>query len=193
MQKKIPKPEDAIPIEEKILFNKTVTNIEWKHNKEPAVTIQCSDGTIFDADHAIVTVSLGVLKEKHLQLFNPSLPSKKISAIEGLVLGTVDKIYLEFEKPFWNEGWEGFSLLWKDSDLVKIRQMEHSWLEHVFGFYVVDFQPNVLCGWISGQNARRMELATDDDVRSGVTMLLKMFLRNFNVPDPVTIRRYPAF
>lgn len=136
-----------------------------------------------------MTVSLGVLQERHLQIFNPPLPPKKISAIEGLKLGTVDKIYVEFEKPFWNKGWEGFSLLWKDSDLSKIRRMEHNWLEHVFGFYVVDFQPNVLCGWISGPNARRMELASDDDVHNGVTMLLKMFLRNFNVPDPTAIKR----
>lgn len=167
-----------------------MTKIDWKHTKEPAVTIQCSDGTIIDADHVIVTVSLGVLKEKHLQLFNPSLPPKKISAIEGLVLGTVDKIYLEFEKPFWDKDWEGFSLLWKETDLLKIRQSEHNWLEHVFGFYVVDYQPNILCGWISGPNARRMELASDDDVRNGVTMLLRMFLRNFNVPDPIAMRRY---
>lgn len=122
-------------------------------------------------------------------MFNPSLPSKKLSAIEGLILGTVDKIYLEFEKPFWPNGWEGFSLLWNESDLVKVRQMEHNWLEHVFGFYIVDFQPNVLCGWISGPNARRMELTSDDDVRSGVTMLLKMFLRNFDVSDPIAIKR----
>ncbi len=114
------------------MFNKTVTNIDWRHTKDPAVTITCSDGTILDADHVIVTVSLGVLKERHLQMFNPSLPSKKVAAIEGLVLGTVDKIYLEFEKPFWEKGWEGFSLLWNESELSKIRQMEHNWL------YVVD-------------------------------------------------------
>lgn len=189
LMKKIPNPADAIPIEEKILFNKAVTNIDWKHTKEPAVTITCIDGTVVDADHVIVTTSLGVLKEKHHQLFNPPLPPKKVSAIEGLVLGTVDKIYLEFEKPFWDKGWEGFSLLWKESDLVKVRQMEHNWLEHVFGFYVVDYQPNILCGWISGPNARRMELATDEDVRNGATMLLRMFLRKYNVPDPVAIKR----
>lgn len=74
--------------------------------------MRCSDGTSYDADHVIVTVSLGVLKENYKSLFIPQLPHMKVNAIEGLSFGAVDKIYLEFERPFWDENWAGFSMLW---------------------------------------------------------------------------------
>lgn len=131
-----------------------------------------------------------MLKERHLSLFNPILPQRKIDAIDGLSIGTVDKIFLEFEKPFWTPEWEGFSFLWKPEDLKELRERkENDWLEDVFGFYRVSFQPNILCGWITGPNARRMELVSDEDVKTGVTSLLRWFLKNWTIPDPIRLVR----
>lgn len=79
-----------------IRYNKEVRHVFWKSLNEPSVTIECWDGSSYDADHVISTVSLGVLKECHLRMFNPELPAAKQKAIDGLTLGTVDKIYLEF-------------------------------------------------------------------------------------------------
>jgi spermine oxidase len=63
-QKKIPDPSKALPVEEKLQFNKTVTNVAWARTPENTARVTCSDGTCIDADHVIVTASLGVLKEK---------------------------------------------------------------------------------------------------------------------------------
>lgn len=174
-----------------IQFNKEVKRIKYNLEKlSDAVQIECSDGSLYETDHVICTVSLGVLKERHLSLFEPVLPQRKIDSIEGLSIGTVDKIFLEFETPFWPPEWEGFSLLWKPENLKLIREhSESNWLEDVFGFYTVSFQPNILCGWITGSNARRMELATDDRVKAGVTQLLRMFLKNWIIPEPIRIKR----
>ena len=148
------------------------------------------DGSVFDADHVICTVSLGVLKERYLGLFNPPLPQNKVDAIEGLSIGVVDKIYLEFDKPFWEEGWGGFSLLWKSEELKSIREdTQFSWLEDVFGFYTVDFQPNILCGWISGAKARQMEQLPVDDVKRGAMFLLRTFLKSYDIPEPKAVER----
>lgn len=124
-------------------------------------------------------------------MFQPELPTFKKHAIEGLTYGTVNKIYLEFDKPFWPQNWGGFSLLWTKADQEQLRSnAENQWLEDVFGFYAVDFQPNILCGWMYGMNARRMELLSEDDVRNGSIYLLRKFLTTLNIPDPVGFKRY---
>jgi len=53
-----------------------------------------------DADRAIVTVPLGVLKAGAIA-FDPPLPGTKRQAIERLGFGLLDKVVLAFEEPFW--------------------------------------------------------------------------------------------
>lgn len=135
-------------------------------------------------------MSVGVLQERYLSLFEPELPAIKVNAINGLTLGTVDKIYLEFAKPFWRADWEGISFLWTKDDQNAIRNNpNNNWLEDIFGFYTVDCQPNILCGWISGVNARRMELLPEHDVAVAVTGLLRKFIKKWNIPDPIRVNR----
>lgn len=123
-------------------------------------------------------------------MFRPELPQSKCNAIEGLTLGTVDKIYLEFDSPFWPEDWSGFSMLWTQADQEALREREEDrWVEDVFGFFRVDYQPNVLCGWISGASARRMEMLTDGEVYNAVVKLLRRFLKSMNVKDPIRVKR----
>ena len=66
------------------------------------------------------------------------------------------------------------------------------WLQDVFGFYFVDNQPLVLCGWIVGPSARYMEQLSDEQVVQGCLELLQKFAgRGFNVTVPrpeVTVR-----
>lgn len=126
---------------------------------------------------------------RHSTLFNPVLPPLKIRAIEGLSIGNVDKMFIEFSKPFWPEGWPGMCLLWEDDDLQLIRSRHDSWIEDVFGFYPVDFQPNILCGWIVGANGRRMELASDEEVLNGLLYLLEKFL-SWDISKPKNFVRY---
>jgi monoamine oxidase len=52
------------------------------------------------ADAAIVTVPLGVLKSGSIA-FVPPLPARKQEAIRRLGVGSLTKIILHFEKPFW--------------------------------------------------------------------------------------------
>lgn len=175
-------------IDDILMLNKEVHTIRYNQpNGAAPVRMEFTDGTALEADHVICTVSLGVLKEQHARLFQPLLPMEKINAIEGLTLGTVDKIYVEFEQPFWPEGWEGFSLLWNYEELKFVREHKNNWMEDIFGFYPVDYQPNVLCGWVSGPSARRMEQTPQHEIVAGVIWLLRTFLPRFVVSDPVHV------
>lgn len=172
-------------------MNKEVRKIVYNNPNDEPIRIECIDGSSYSAHHLICTVSLGVLKERHFSLFEPMLPYEKINTIDGLMFGTVDKIYVEFEAPFWPEGWEGMCLLWRPEEIKYIRDdpVNGSWLEGLIGFYCVTFQPNILCGWITGPLARIMEQKSDEEVKTGVMKVIRMFLKSQNVPDPKALIR----
>jgi monoamine oxidase len=81
-QNKYPSEKVEVPVGANIKYNKEVTCIKWKNVPEAKVIVECSDGSSYTADHAIVTVSLGVLKEKAQSLFSPALPPQKLNTIK---------------------------------------------------------------------------------------------------------------
>lgn len=50
----------------------------------------------------IYTSLVGYLKAHAGDLFENQLPESKMQVIRDLGFGTVDKIYLEFDRPFWD-------------------------------------------------------------------------------------------
>jgi len=117
-----------LDVESKVLLNKTVANIKW--NSTEKALVKCADGSEYQADHVIFTASLGVLKKNHEKLFTPQLPQKKVKAIESSGFGTLGKIFLEFDKPFWPADvadWVGYTFLWKAEDLQKVRGTDREW------------------------------------------------------------------
>ena len=70
-----------------------------QRSHHPNVMVECENGAKFYTDHVVCTVPLGVVKEKK-DLFEPPLPQEKREAMEKLNFGTLDKIFLEYERPF---------------------------------------------------------------------------------------------
>ncbi|KAK9810120.1 hypothetical protein WJX72_005080 [[Myrmecia] bisecta] len=77
-----------------IRLGHAVQRISWGAE---GVTVTCANGVVLEADAVIVTVSLGVLKASHEQLFQPPLPAAKVRAINKLAMGVVDKIFVSFD------------------------------------------------------------------------------------------------
>lgn len=87
-------------------------------NRRPAnITVKCCDGSVYRANIVLVTFSLGVLKMKHEQLFRPSLPRNIKTAIESIGFQTINKIFLEFNTPWWNE-LDGIQLVFSHREKV---------------------------------------------------------------------------
>ncbi|XP_055838796.1 spermine oxidase-like [Episyrphus balteatus] len=168
-------------LDQRVELGKPVKKIIWS---DRGVLVTCEDGEVKEADHVIVTVSLGVLKELHSSLFEPKLPEKKTQAIETLGFGTVNKVFLEFPNEFWPVNWEGFALLWREEDLKEIRGTNRAWLEDMFTFVTVKYQPKLLNGVIVGPNARLMETLPREEVISGCMYLLRKFLK-WEIPEPI--------
>lgn len=156
------------------------------------ISVKCSDGKEYVCDHLISTISLGVLKKRHWSLFEPVLPRLKIETIDAMGFGTVDKIYVEFTKPFWQPDWEGASFLWQTEQLKEIHEnvVNGEWMKDTLGFYTVAHQPNILCGWLSGKAARAMEQVSESDFKAGVERVLRMFLTDWKGAKVKNIIRY---
>jgi hypothetical protein len=96
-QKRIPDPSNELPVGSKTNFKAEVTKIMWDNlsgENKNKVAVECSDGSVYVADHVIVTMSLGVLKERGHSVFQPALPIQKLNAIE------VSNKYLEIFNAF---------------------------------------------------------------------------------------------
>ncbi|GAB6025469.1 hypothetical protein CHUAL_011209 [Chamberlinius hualienensis] len=167
-------------------LNKAVDEINLLPNGN-GVRVICSDSSVNYADHVIVTVSLGYLKQHANKLFKPALPPAKLQTIENLEFGTVNKIFLEFESSFWPASCTGYCIVWKDDK--NFDHPDHKWGKAIFGFYTVPFASNVLCGWLVGEEARHMETLSDDEVKATCLYLLKRFTGIANIPSLKSIKR----
>ena len=71
---------------------------------------------------SLISRQMTSLQERHADLFQPSLPERKVSAIERLGIGVVDKIFLTFDAedmPAHNQLARSYQLLWKQ-DAVEL-------------------------------------------------------------------------
>lgn len=196
-QKKIPDPSQRIPIEERILLNKEVNAINWNDNSSDQVTVRCTDGSSYAADHLIVTVSLGVLKKNHKNWFTPELPNYKIKSIENLSMGTVNKIILKFPEKWWPQDIHSFSIVSTEAEKCKndVDGFEPklnglSWTEYLLGFYALDSHPNVLLLWVLGELAIEVEKLSDEVVIRNCMYFLRKFLgKKYKVLDADAVLR----
>ncbi len=69
---------------------------------ESGVELESTDGTVQTFDAVIVTVPLGVLKAGTIT-FEPELSTEKLTAIQRMGMGVLDKVYLLFDEAFWDD------------------------------------------------------------------------------------------
>ncbi|MEL7253605.1 MAG: FAD-dependent oxidoreductase [Pseudomonadota bacterium] len=79
-----------------VKLNHAVEAVEWGDGASVIV-----DGRAHAFDAVIVTLPIGVLQAGHVR-FDPPLPNDKQDAIGKLGLGLLNKLYLKFDRPFWD-------------------------------------------------------------------------------------------
>ncbi|XP_006877740.1 PREDICTED: spermine oxidase isoform X2 [Chrysochloris asiatica] len=157
------------------------------------VLVECEDCEVVPADHVIVTTSLGVLKRQYTSFFRPGLPAEKVAAIHRLGIGTTDKIFLEFEEPFWGPECNSLQFVWEDeAESRTLTYPPELWYRKICGFdvlYPPERYGHVLSGWICGEEALVMERCDDEAVAEICTEMLRQFTGNPNIPKPRRILR----
>jgi monoamine oxidase len=172
-------PEGAVQL------NCPVKGIEWG---EHGAIVETADGRRILAARVIITCSLGYLKAHSSSLFTPALPGDKLDAIEALSFGVVNKIFLEYEEPFWRQGHGGVKLAWPEGQ-EGVGSPGEDWYKRVFALDEVLGQPRVLVAWLSGPCAAAMERLADDAIISTLTSVLRRFLGDPSIPRPIRIIR----
>ncbi|XP_063699003.1 spermine oxidase [Culicoides brevitarsis] len=162
--------------------DKTVTDVPITNPHR--VKVLCENGKKYYADHVIVTTPLGVLKEHGKTMFVPELPQFKMEAIERLNFGTVDKIYLEYDRPFLNPSITEVMLLWETDEASSSSDdwITSNWFRKIYSF--TKLTDTMLLGWISGKEAEFMETLTFEAVAEKCTEILRKFLKDPYVPVP---------
>ncbi|KAM0944743.1 putative non-specific polyamine oxidase [Dioscorea sansibarensis] len=166
-----------------IQVGRKVRLIEWCSNggdtllaKAP-VRVVLEDESVESADHVILTVSLGVLKEGLKEeakagvslRFDPGLPSFKEDTIRRLGFGVVDKLFAELD----HEGEFPFmELVFHPRGHVgKIPW----WMRRSPSIWPINGGSRVVYTWFVGKEAEEVEKLTEDDVISGLRATLKGF------------------
>ncbi|XP_053693318.1 peroxisomal N(1)-acetyl-spermine/spermidine oxidase [Sabethes cyaneus] len=174
-----------VPIDGATDCSDTSTAASLKHCTSN-VQVVCENGTIYEADHVICTIPLGVLKEHGQTMFSPSLPQYKLESIDALLYGTVDKIFLEYDRPFLSAKISEIMFLWEHADPEPDADQEEflkaNWFKKIYSFSKVS--DTLLLGWISGREAAYMESISHEIVAEKCTEILRRFLRDPFIPKP---------
>lgn len=170
-----------------------VTQISWPQDPTQDVVVSCKDGSSYRAKNVIVTVSLGVLKERHTSIFSPSLPTDKVIAIDHLTIGVVDKIVLQFQKAWWPKSATFFGFIWNGFDRKRVSKEDY-WTTKIFGASTPMGSLTVLTLWTSGDGAKLVETLPEDVVKRKVMELLRRFMgKNRTIPEPIAMLRSSWF
>lgn len=132
---------------DKIKFNQEVVKVFWpddtpqdldsKKLSDQIITIITKDiatgqELMYFTNYCICTMPLGVLKAKHRDIFAPNLNSHRIHAIERLGVGTLNKIYIVFEKQIFNEGEpNNLQVLWRKDVNLSLKAAAKKWVFQV--------------------------------------------------------------
>uniref|UniRef100_A0A0D9XLT8 SWIRM domain-containing protein n=1 Tax=Leersia perrieri TaxID=77586 RepID=A0A0D9XLT8_9ORYZ len=145
-------------------------------NSKKFVKVSTSNGNEFVGDAVLITVPLGCLKTQTIK-FSPSLPDWKLSSIDRLGFGVLNKIVLEFPEVFWDDNVDYFGATAEETDLRG--QCFMFWnLKKTVG-------APVLIALLVGKAAiDGQSISSDDHVNNAMVVLRRLF-RDVSVPDPV--------
>ena len=154
--------------------------------------LETNSDLIVICDNVVCTMSLGYLKDNLANLIEPSsyIPNEKLVAVSRLGYGTVNKIFLVYDKPFWKDSMSGFHPIWllKTNETIfsKLDDIKKTnWFENIGYFKTIDNHKNILLAWLSGSEF--VEYYSEEKISHDCTMLLRKFFNDNSIPEPIKI------
>ena len=156
-----------------IRLNSRITEINYNSTKS---LVKVNENLI-EADYVIVSVPLGVLKNNSIA-FQPSLPATKLSAIQNIQMGNVNKFLFIWDTPFW------------DTNIQYIGYTPETKGKFNYLMNMMKFLPTTsgLMTFAFGDFATVTETMTDAQIISEVMAQLKTIYGN-SIPNPTNMLR----
>ena len=156
-----------------IRLNSRVTEINYNATK----SLVKVNGNSIEADYVIVSVPLGVLKNSSIS-FQPSLPATKLSAIQNIQMGNVNKFLFIWDTPFW------------DTNIQYIGYTPETKGKFNYLMNMKKFLPTIngLMTFAHGDYATVTETMTDAQIKNEVMAQLKTIYGN-SIPNPTNMLR----
>lgn len=155
-------------------------------SEEAIARVLCDDGDILEADQVVLTAPLGVLKDNSI-VFDPVLPDWKLGPIQRLGFGTLNKVILVYDQPFWDVDQDMFGLLREPEVADSLDQEDYvcnrGWF-YLFWNCVKTSGLPVLIALMAGDAAHQAESISDADLVAGVTQELARMFKQIPVPKP---------
>ncbi|MEM6520232.1 MAG: NAD(P)/FAD-dependent oxidoreductase [Cyanobacteria bacterium P01_C01_bin.70] len=82
-----------------IRYATTVNRISWSPS---GIQVYTDSGATYTAQQVVITLPLALLQANAVE-FVPPLPEAKLNAIQGLGAGSITKLMLKFDQPFWSQ------------------------------------------------------------------------------------------
>ncbi|XP_071958897.1 uncharacterized protein [Antedon mediterranea] len=157
----------------KILLNKNITQI---NNNAMDVQVTCADGSVYTADYAISTFSVGVLQNNVVK-FTPGLPGWKVREYNRYTMGAHTKILMQFPSKFWGNT----EFLLRATD----RKGHYPFFTDLGSKGIYSRNVHVLMAEVTGDEARRIDRQPRSVIRNEMMAVLRgMF--GPRVPDPIS-------
>lgn len=148
-----------------------VTHVRWSNT---GVSVQ-SGSEEFEADRAIVTVPIGVLRSGAFS-FEPELPEPVSGALERFEMNAFEKVFLRFPRSFWDDAVYG----------VRRQGAAGAWWHSWYDLSATGGEPTLLT-FAAGECAREIRDWSDAQIVASVMDALRE-IYGPDIPDPVHAR-----
>lgn len=146
------------------------------------VLVLCSDGRRVRARHVVCTLPLGVLQRQLADMVRPGVSQQRMDAMHRLGFGTVNKIWLLYDRPPLPAGVTELLLPRPLDPLPTDTPMAERWHRRIFSF--TRMSETVLVAWLVGDEAEFAESLPAHQVAAVCTRLLSQHLNDPSVPRP---------
>ncbi|KAK9700294.1 hypothetical protein RND81_08G230100 [Saponaria officinalis] len=165
---------DGHILDNRLKLNTVVREIQHSRN---GVTVYTEDGSTYEANYLILSVSIGVLQSRLIS-FQPPLPRWKTEAIDKCDVMVYTKIFLKFPYMFWPSGQEKEFFIYAHE-----RRGYYTFWQHMENAYPGS---NILVVTLTNDESKRVEAQPDEEtLREATEVLRDMF--GPNIPDATDI------
>ncbi|CAD6199377.1 unnamed protein product [Caenorhabditis auriculariae] len=159
----------------KVILNAPISRIDYRSGKDVIITTAFGEAHVFN--HVIVTIPLGYLKANVYTLFLPRLPQEQESAIKDMGFGRNQKVFLEYEKPWWPEDVDTLLVSTSYGPFKRLERQLYDVSTKSMG------EKNILVAWIAGKGPEAMARMSESEILQEVSSHLKQNLKEYPVEE----------